>query len=132
MEIPADESIIQNNDWLNWSTENLTLNENNLKETTVVSVTSTQVDKIYVINGDAYSATHYVLTKKDNLSKFIRVDAIDDSYMIFSYADLGFVNIQSLDIVDYQETVYSINCEPYDNFFTENMLVFDTRDPITE
>jgi hypothetical protein len=21
--------------------------------------------------------------------------------------------------------VYSINCEPYDNFFTENMLVFD-------
>jgi intein/homing endonuclease len=52
--------------------------------------------------------------------------------MIFSYADLGFVNIQSLDIVDYQETVYSINCEPYDNFFTENMLVFDTRDPITE
>jgi len=25
--------------------------------------------------------------------------------------------------------VYSINCEPYDNFFTENMLVFDYNPP---
>ena len=72
------------------------------------------------------------MTQKNNVAKFIRVDEIDTTYKIYSYTDLGFVNIQSLDVVDYNETVYSINCEPYDNFFTENMLVFDTRDPISE
>ena len=124
MELPSE----QNADWLNWTAEDLILNETNLRETTVHFVSSKQVDRVYLLNGDAYSETHYILTKKDNVSKFLRIDSIDDTYMVYSYEELGFVNIDSLDVVNYEETVYSINCEPYDNFFTENMLVYDTRD----
>ena len=50
--------------------------------------------------------------------------------MIYSYIEQDFINIVSLEVVPQQEMVYSINCEPYDNFFTENMLVFDTPDQV--
>ena len=33
--------------------------------------------------------------------------------------------VEDLDITF---TSITINCEPYDNFFTENMLVFDAKD----
>ena len=117
-------------DWTTWSKEDLSLNETNLRETEVVSITSRPISTLYIINGDAYSGTHYILTKKDDVVKFIKTSEIDDSYFVYSFADLQFVPIEVFDIIEYEDTVYSINCEPYDNFFTENMLVFDVRDNI--
>jgi len=117
-------------DWTTWSKEDLLLDETNLRETEVVSITSRPISTLYIINGDAYSGTHYILTKKDDVVKFIQTSEIDDSYFVYSFANLQFVPIEALDVIEYEDTVYSINCEPYDNFFTENMLVFDVRDNI--
>ena len=117
-------------DWLNWSAENIELHESNIVTTEVVSITPRQIDELYLINGDLYSGSHYILTEKDGLNRFIRVDEIDNSYKVFSYSELSFIPIEILEVIEYEDTVYSINCEPYDNFFTENMLVFDSRDPI--
>jgi len=130
MEIPSDSINDANFNWINWSQENVLLDETNLRETTIVSIQERDISTLHIVNGDAYSESHYVLTNKDNVTKFIRVSDLDETYMIYSYEDLAFVPIESLDVVEYEDKVYSINCEPYDNFFTENMLVFDTRDPI--
>ena len=117
-------------DWTSWQTSDIVLNSENLVETEIVSINVHQVDKIYSINGDLYSGSHYVLTKKDNIIKFTRADKIDSTYSVYSYAAHDFETIISVETIDYEETVYSINCEPYDNFFTENMLVFDTKDQL--
>jgi regulatory protein YycI of two-component signal transduction system YycFG len=128
MEINDEAVNDPNFDWIAWSQEGLALNETNIRTTTVIGVSAYNTSQLYLLNGDLYSESHYILTKKDNVSKFIRVDQIDNSYMVYSYSELGFINIESLEVVEYEDTVYSINCEPYDNFFTENMLVFDARD----
>ena len=128
MEITSENINDPSFDWTQWYQENITLNEGNLRETEIISIQERDVSVLYVVNGDAYSESHYVLTKKDNISRFIRVSELDNTYMIYSYQDLDFIPIENLDVVEYEDKVYSINCEPYDNFFTENMLVFDTRD----
>ena len=130
MEISSENIDDPSFDWTQWYQENITLNESNLRETEIVSIQERNASIIYIVNGDAYSESHYVLTKKDDVSRFIRVSELDNTYMIYSYQDLDFIPIQNLDVLDYEDKVYSINCEPYDNFFTENMLVFDTRDPV--
>lgn len=128
MEISSENINDPSFDWTQWYQENIILNESNLRETEIVSIQERDASVIYIVNGDAYSESHYVLTKKDNITRFIKVSELDNTYMIYSYQDLDFIPIQNLDVLDYEDKVYSINCEPYDNFFTENMLVFDTRD----
>ena len=114
--------------WIEWFSNDLKLTQDNLTETTITSINKYQTNKIYAINGDLYSGSHYILTRKNEVSKFIRADAIDTSYEVYSYADFDFIDIYSVEEIEYEETVYSIYCEPYDNFFTDNMLVFDSGD----
>jgi len=87
------------------------------------------VTHAYVINGDVFSESHYILTKKDNSYKFIKASEIDDTYMVYKKDSEGFVDITEFEVLEYEDVVFSINCEPYDNFFTEHMLVFDMKDP---
>ena len=126
MNIPSEDVL----DWTSWQSSDIVLNSDNIVETEVVSINVHQADKIYSINGDLYSGSHYILTKKDNVVKFTRADDIDSTYSVYSYAAHDFEEIISVEAIDYEETVYSINCEPYDNFFTDNMLVFDTKDQL--
>jgi hypothetical protein len=124
MNIPSENVL----DWTSWQSSDIVLNSDNVVETEIVSINLHQTDKIYSINGDLYSGSHYVLTKKDDIVKFTRADEIDSTYFVYSYAAFDFEAIISVEAIDYEETVYSINCEPYDNFFTDNMLVFDSKD----
>ena len=126
MNIPSENVL----DWTSWQSSDIVLNSDNVVETEIVSINVHQADKIYSINGDLYSESHYILTKKDNIIKFTRADQIDSTYFVYSYAAHDFEAIISVEAIDYEETVYSINCEPYDNFFTDNMLVFDTKDQL--
>ncbi len=104
------------------------MNEENFVETTVTSVTSRSVTTLILVNGDMFSTHHYILTKKDNVICFTNVSDLDLSYQIYNREEQGFINIVELETLPYEDTVFSINCEPYDNFFTENMLVFDHPD----
>ena len=100
-------------------------NETNFVTTTVISVTSRPVTTVVVINGDMFSTHHYILTKKDNVVRFVNCSELDHSYQIYNKEEQGFINIIDVDVLEYEDTVFSINCEPYDNFFTQHMLVFD-------
>ena len=111
-----------------WTAENLMINETNFVETTVVSVTSRPVTSVVVVNSDIFSNHHYVLTKKDDIVRFTNVSDLDLSYKVYNRTEEGFVNIYELEVLPYDDTVFSINCEPYDNFFTQHMLVFDRPD----
>ena len=95
-----------------------------------MSVTTNTTNQFYLINGDKYSNSHWILTEKDNIAKFIRVTELDTTFKVYSFAEQGFVNITDLEVLDIEDTIYSIHCEPYDNFFTDNMLVFDAFEGI--
>jgi hypothetical protein len=116
--------------WLDWSLENPTFNESNFVETEVMSINTNTTNPIYLVNGDRYSSTHWILAKKDNVARFVRVTELDTTSKVYSYVEQGFVNITALEVLDIEDTIYSIHCEPYDNFFTENMLVFDAFDAV--
>ena len=88
---------------------------------------TTEDDFIYV-DGDLFSKSHYVLVKKDGVVKFIKAVDIDTSYQIFSPETAQFTDIELVETVLMTLEKVSINCEPYDNFFTKKMLVFDRPD----
>jgi hypothetical protein len=114
---------INSNDW-NFSNENIV-------ETTVISVNTHPQETFIMINGDVFTTTHYILCKKDEKITFISAGQIDTSYQIYSYEDQEFVSIDSVHEVEItNSTATSINCEPYDNFFTKEMLVFDRPDNV--
>jgi hypothetical protein len=117
-------------DWLAWTSSDLTLNASNIVETTVVGINSHPSSTTYLINGDLFSNSHNILIKRDGVASFKRVSDILMTDMVYSTTELGFVNIIELETIEHEETVYSINCEPYDNFFTSGMLVFDARDQV--
>ena len=111
-----------------WTASSPIINETNVVHTTVVGVTFRPVTTVIMINGDMFSTHHYILTKKDNVIRFINSSEIDTSYMVYNREEQGFVNVTEFEVLEYEDTVFSINCEPYDNFFTQNMLVFDRPD----
>jgi hypothetical protein len=53
---------------------------------------------------------------------------IDTTYEIFSAETNDFKSIELVETVFMTLEKVSINCEPYDNFFTKKMLVFDRPD----
>ena len=61
-------------------------------------------------------------------TKFSFTGDCDTTFQVFSYSEMQFVDITAFEVLDVEDTIYSIHCEPYDNFFTENMLVFDAFD----
>jgi hypothetical protein len=86
-----------------------------------------ETEFIYV-DGDLFSKSHYVLVKKNGVTKFIKAIDIDTSFQIFSAETSEFTDITLVETVYMNLEKVSINCEPYDNFFTKKMLVFDRPD----
>ena len=119
-----------NQDWREWSSENLTFTENDLVETEITSIQIVSEDQFIYIDGDLFSKSHYVLVEKNNIAQFIKATEIDTSYKIFSPDTKTFVEIGLIEMIYMNLNKVSINCEPYDNFFTTKMLVFDMPDPI--
>jgi hypothetical protein len=120
-----------NVDWTEWEVDSssLSLSADNVVETQIVSINNTAETQFIYINGDLFSKSHYILVQKGAVTKFIKASDIDTSYKIFSTESKSFVDITLVDTVDITLNKISINCEPYDNFFTSAMLVFDRQDP---
>ena len=109
-----------------WSTDSITINE--YTETTVISVRSREVDRVVSINGDTFSISHYILTRKNGVIEFKNAPDIDTTYQIWSRVENDWQQVEVAEELEMIDTVYSINCEPFDKFFTENLLVYDVRD----
>jgi hypothetical protein len=109
-----------------WTAE--TLSGTGVVETSVVSISSRVSDKAAVVNGDIYSMNHWILARKDGVIQFVNSASIDTTYEVYNYKTLDWVPVTSAEIISYIDKVYSINCEPYDMFFTNSMLVYDIVD----
>lgn len=117
-------------DLQNWQINSTSWNYNveNTVETTVVSINSRPETNYIVINGDIFTPNHFILVKKDNIIKFLSAEQIDNTFSIYSHELQDFILITHIEAIELSNiNLVSINCEPYNNFFTENMLVFDNR-----
>jgi hypothetical protein len=122
LNIPSD---LDEQEWLSWSSDpdNFTAN---IVETTVTSVLTASGSTYVYVDGDMFTPTHYILTKKDDVIKFIKVDELDNTYQRYSYEINDFVDIEIVEDITVDQNNVSIHCEPHDNFFTEQMLVLES------
>ncbi len=118
-------SGLDEQEWLSWSSDpdNFTAN---IVETTVTSILTAPGSTYVYVDGDVFTPTHYILTKKDDVIKFIKVDEIDNTYQRYSYEINDFVDIDIVEDIAVDQNNISIHCEPYDNFFTEQMVVLES------
>jgi hypothetical protein len=122
LNIPSD---INEQEWLSWSSDanNFTAN---IAETTVTSVLVNSGSEYIYIDGDLFTPTHYILTKKNNIIEYTKADSIDTTYQKYSYEMNDFVDIEIVEDIAVDNNNISIHCEPHDNFFTEQMLVLES------
>ena len=111
-----------------WSSETFTN-----KGFVLTTVTDISAHKIIgpeiIINGDSFSQNHDILTKKNGVYSFKSAAEIDISYEIYDYDIQDWTPIDFIEIIENSETtVYSIDCEPYDVFFTNNALVYNKKE----
>jgi hypothetical protein len=95
-------------------------------ETTVVAVSANIAMTTYVINGNKYTNTHWVLAKRDGVARFISANEIVESDLVYSPTFSDWQPIIELRVSEGPELVITINTEPYDVFFTDNSLVHDS------
>ena len=122
LNIPSD---LDDAEWTSWisNPDNFTAN---VAETTVTSTLQNSSSEYVYIDGDLFTPTHYILTKKDNVIKYTKVDLIDNTYQRYSFEENDFVDIEIVEDINVEKSNISIHCEPHDNFFTEQMLVMES------
>lgn len=108
-----------------WSTTDTDFDFSETTTTTVTNVLTTTVDVSVLVNGELFSGTHYMLSKREGIAKMIATQDLLVTDELWSTANNSWVAIDQLIIKDLSHEVVSINCEPYDMFFTDNFLVYD-------
>ena len=95
--------------------------------TTIANLYKTQSAFAVVINEDIFSQYHYILIQRNGVSKFeTSVNIIKETDLVYSYDTSSWEPIYLYEIVQAPHDIISINCEPYDMFFTERMLTHDS------
>jgi hypothetical protein len=109
---------------LSWSEDN----PNIIPEvTTIVNLYKTQSAFAVVINQDVFSQYHYILIQRDGIAKFeTSVNIIPETDLVYSYTNSNWEPIYLYEVIPVAHDIVSINCEPYDMFFTERMLTHDS------
>lgn len=108
-----------------WSTTDTNFDFSQTTTTTVTNVLTTTVNVSVLVNGELFSGTHYMLSKREGVAKMIATQDLLLTDELWSTANNSWVAIDQLIIKDLSHEVISINCEPYDMFFTDNFLVYD-------
>jgi hypothetical protein len=123
--LPGIENSFNFQDMQSWtcSPESFAVSERTT--TTVTHVRTTTVTVSVLINGELFSGTHYMLSKRDGVVKMIATQDLLVSDELWSTENNSWTAINQLIIKDLSHEVVSINCEPYDMFFTDKFLVYD-------
>jgi hypothetical protein len=108
---------------INWSSKNPVFTT---VETTVTSITRRTASRGVVINNDLFSDTHYVLVKKGAKALFVLSTEVSISDKVYNYQTSSWEDIKYLKTGEIPHEVVSIDCEPYDVFYTEHLLVHDS------
>ena len=109
-----------------WSTENPVIDTN--YETTIVSLSARIVDEVIIINGNKYSFSHYILVKRNDEVKFVKVYEVLETDSVYSPLYDAWQPILEFRHQQSKDLVISINTEPYDVFFTDNAIVHDSHE----
>jgi len=94
-----------------------------LTTTTVVNVQESRAEISVLINAELYSGAHFMLAKRDGIVSMTQAKNLLMTDELWSTASNTWVPITQLIIKPMPHQVISINCEPYDMFFTEYFLV---------
>jgi hypothetical protein len=103
---------------------------NVLTESTPVLTTVKNIDVhektgAVAINEDLFTRAHYIFVQRDSLAIIIMAKDVVETDLVYNYTTSEFEEIFDLQFLDITYFAYSINCEPYDFFWTERMLTFD-------
>ncbi len=120
---PYDNLTTTNMDALSWSDTNL---EFTLVETEIVSLRTSIAEWAVIIDSDIFSGQHYILVNRSGVASFVLSMNILKTDLIWSYKLEDWVRINTLEKIDVAHEVVSIDCEPYDIFFTDRMLTHDS------
>lgn len=107
-----------------WTSDNPNLN---IVNTTIVGITRRISEKAVIVNGDIFSDWHWILVKRDGITKFVRSeDIIEGTDYIFDVDSNSWEIVDLFEVIQVGHETVSIDCEPYDMFFTEKMLTHDS------
>jgi hypothetical protein len=121
---PYDNLLATNIDLIQWTAQNPHIN---LVETEIVSL-RTRISKwAIIVDSDIFSDSHYILVNRNDVTKFVKAIDLEPTDLIWSTIYHNWVSIGVLKKVDVDHEVVSIDCEPYDIFFTERMLTHDSN-----
>jgi hypothetical protein len=96
-------------------------------ETTVVAISAGIANTTFVINGNKYTNTHWIMIKRDDVAKFVPANEVLTSDLVYSPTFNDWQPVIENRVSSGSELVITINCEPYDVFFTDNALVHDSQ-----
>lgn len=124
-EIPGLGINFTKEDVYNWSASPEGLNIVPDKVTTITHLGSSQASQSVSVNGDIYSGSHTMLVKRDGIAKMVNSSDLLDSDHLWSTDINNWTPITELIISEIPHEVISVNCEPYDMFYTDHFLVYD-------
>jgi hypothetical protein len=121
---PYDNLLATNMDLIEWTAQNPHIN---LVETEIVNLRTRIARWAIIVDSDIFSDTHYILVNRNDVTKFVKAIELERTDLIWSNTYHNWVAIGVLRKVDVDHEVVSIDCEPYDIFFTERMLTHDSN-----
>jgi hypothetical protein len=86
---------------------------------------TSQASQSVSVNGEFYSGSHTMLVKRDDIARMVPSNELLDTDQLWSADTNTWTPITELIISDIAHEVISINCEPYDMFYTDHFLVYD-------
>jgi hypothetical protein len=96
--------------------------------TTINKISTHPVDSTIRINGDAFSPSHLILVQRAEVSTFEWAKDIVQTDLVWDYSLSAWSPITELEVIEGTTNVITVNCEPYDVFFTEHSLTHDGKD----
>ena len=120
---PYDNLLATDMELVEWTAQNPHIN---LVETEIVNIRTRTAKWAIIVDSDMFSDTHYILVKRNNVTKFVKAIDLESTDLIWSNSDQNWVAIGLLQKIQVDHEVVSIDCEPYDIFFTERMLTHDS------
>ena len=120
---PYDNLLTTDMELIDWTAQNPQIN---LVETEIVSLRTRIAKWAIIVDGDMFSDSHYILVKRNDVTKFVKAIDLETTDLIWSNSAQNWVVIDSLRKIEVDHEVISIDCEPYDIFFTERMLTHDS------
>ena len=93
--------------------------------TTVTSLTTHPTTNLVSINADKFTQSHLILVKREGIEKFVVAGQIVESDLVWNYELSTFIPISEYEVTESVVNSVTINCEPFDIYFTKDHITHD-------